>query len=394
MYCTSALTAEFANNYPQAMLRPRAGLTTIITNANGLSLRGIIRTLQWADEVPIADLENVFVKRSFAYDDKGTVLPTRTANGSIIEGRTSTVVMEWFPNKTPGHFSEKTLKSLTELSRGGTSLGTHEAVHDIEPSVVQMRQLNSVINMNLKAKGTPQQFLSEMPKKKVEPRDSLQESRETDPSSLGLLKLRPWNRDRVAPETPALGSVGRVLKAMEVESSSDIKKATQEHFELVRETPSSKFRPRGPPPEYSMTPSSSLIDRMVTFDRTPQAPGRSAFALDSGGGGQLIRGSASTTDQSLVVNIQSMLARAEAQRVADLRALREEMHIMQNNANVQITATVTASINAAFDTDAFATRMAMAAQAVLLASQKASLSAEYAPASVQGNPSPQSGVNR
>ena len=181
---------------------------------------------------------------------------------------------------------------------------------------------------------------------------------------------------------------------MEVESSSDIKKATQEHFELVRETPSSKFRPRGPPPEYSMTPSSSLIDRMVTFDRTPQAPGRSAFALDSGGGGQLIRGSASTTDQSLVVSIQSMLTRAEVQRAADLRALREEMHIMQNNANVQITATVTASINAAFDTDAFATRMAMAAQAVLLASQKASLSAEYAPASVQGNPSPQSGVNR
>ena len=73
-----------------------------------------------------------------------------------------------------------------------------------------------------------------------------------------------------------------------------------------------------------------------------------------------------------MVSIQSMLTRAEVQRAADLRALREEMNIMQSNANAQITATVAASINAAFDTDAFATRMAMAAQAVILASQKAS----------------------
>ena len=89
-----------------------------------------------------------------------------------------------------------------------------------------------------------------------------------------------------------------------------------------------------------------------------------------------------------------MMARAESQRAADLKSIREEMLIMQTNANALITATVTASINAALDTDAFATRMVMAAQAVILATQKASLSAQYAPASEQGNPLPQSGEKR
>ena len=96
----------------------------------------------------------------------------------------------------------------------------------------------------------------------------------------------------------------------------------------------------------------------------------------------------------MVVSVQSMMARVEAQRTADLKAIREEMLIMQTNANALITATVTASINAALDTDAFATRMAVAAQAVILATQKASLSAQYAPASEQGNPPPQSGEKR
>ena len=59
----------------------------------------------------------------------------------------------------------------------------------------------------------------------------------------------------------------------------------------------------------------------------------------------------------------------------------------------EITATVTEGINAALDTNALARRMAMAAQAVILATQKASLSAQYAPASGQGNPLPQSGEN-
>ena len=84
MYCTSALTAEFANNYPQAMLRPRAGLTTISTNANDLSLRSFIRTIQWAEEVKIADLEHVFVKRGFTNDDMGVVLAKRTVNGIVV----------------------------------------------------------------------------------------------------------------------------------------------------------------------------------------------------------------------------------------------------------------------------------------------------------------------
>ena len=53
-----------------------------------------------------------------------------------------------------------------------------------------------------------------------------------------------------------------------------------------------------------------------------------------------------------------------------------------------ITATVTEGINAALDTNAFAMRMSMAAQAVILETQKAPLSAQYAPASGQRNPSP------
>ena len=135
---------------------------------------------------------------------------------------------------------------------------------------------------------------------------------------------------------------------------------------------------------------------MGTLDRTPAAaPTRSAFVFEAGrAGGQLIRGSTPTSEQTMVVSIQSMLARAESQRAADLKSIREEMLIMQTNANALITATVTASINAALDTDAFATRMAMAAQAVILATQKASLSAQYAPASEQGNPPPQSGEKR
>ena len=96
----------------------------------------------------------------------------------------------------------------------------------------------------------------------------------------------------------------------------------------------------------------------------------------------------------MVISVQSMIARAEVQRTADLKAIREEMQIMQTNANAHITATVIASINAAFDTDACAARMAMAANAVILANQKASLSAQYASASGQGNPPPQSGENR
>ena len=54
----------------------------------------------------------------------------------------------------------------------------------------------------------------------------------------------------------------------------------------------------------------------------------------------------------------------------------------------EITATVTEGINAALDTDAFAMRMAMVAQTAILETQKASLSAQYTPASEQGNPSP------
>ena len=57
----------------------------------------------------------------------------------------------------------------------------------------------------------------------------------------------------------------------------------------------------------------------------------------------------------------------------------------------EVTATVAEGINAALDTEAFALRMAMAAQAMTLETQKALLSAQYAPASGQGNPSPQSG---
>ena len=142
-----------------------------------------------------------------------------------------------------------------------------------------------------------------------------------------------------------------------------------------------------------ITPSFSLIDRMITLDRTPvAAPMRPAFAFEAGrGGGQLIRSSASTPEQAMVVSIQSMLARAEAQRAADLKSLREEMQTMQTKSNALITATVTAGINAALDSDAFMTRMAMAAQAVILATKKDSLSAQHAPASGQGNPLPQSG---
>ena len=142
-----------------------------------------------------------------------------------------------------------------------------------------------------------------------------------------------------------------------------------------------------------MTPSFSLIDRMGTLDRTPAAaPMRSAFAFEAGGsGGQLIRSPAPMPEQAMVVSIQSMLARAEAQRAADLKSLREEMQLMQTKSNALITATVTASINAALDSDSFMTRMAMTAQAVILATKKDSLSAQYAPASVQGNPPPQSG---
>ena len=60
----------------------------------------------------------------------------------------------------------------------------------------------------------------------------------------------------------------------------------------------------------------------------------------------------------------------------------------------EITATATEGINAAPDTNTLARRMAMAAQAVILETQKASLSAQYAPASGQRNPLPQSGENR
>ena len=157
------------------MLRPRAGPITIITNANGLSLRSFICTLQLAEEIKIEDLEHVFVRRGFTNDDTGTVLSTRTANGSVVEGRTSVMYLHWFLNKTSSNFSEKTLRSLTELSRGDTPLGTQEDVHNTEPSVIQMRQLNSVINMNLKGKATPQLFLTEVPKKKNDARDGNQE---------------------------------------------------------------------------------------------------------------------------------------------------------------------------------------------------------------------------
>ncbi len=57
----------------------------------------------------------------------------------------------------------------------------------------------------------------------------------------------------------------------------------------------------------------------------------------------------------------------------------------------EITATVTAGVNAALNTDALARRLNMAAQTVILETQKDSLPAQYAPASGQGNPSPQSG---
>ena len=59
----------------------------------------------------------------------------------------------------------------------------------------------------------------------------------------------------------------------------------------------------------------------------------------------------------------------------------------------EIKPTVTEGINAALETDAFARCMAMAAQAVIPETQKATLYAQYAPASGQGNPLPQSGEN-
>ena len=75
-----------------------------------------------------------------------------------------------------------------------------------------MRNLNSVVNMNLKGKNTAQLFIAEVPKKNNDMRDGNQESKDENSPALGLLKLRPWNRDRATPEAPTLGTIGRVLK--------------------------------------------------------------------------------------------------------------------------------------------------------------------------------------
>ena len=403
MFCTSTLTAEYANNYPQAMLRPRAGPTTAITNANSTSsLRQIIKTLQWAEEVEIENLERIFVKRGFANDDNGVILPSRTANGSLIESRSNTIVLEWFQNKTPGRFSEKTMKSLAELSRGGAPLGTHEAIHDTEPSVIQMRNLNTVINMNLKAKGVAPLFLAEAPK--IKKNDTREGPSEETGSGMGMLKLRPWNKASgadVAMTTPC--TIGKTLRSMDSETARDLNRVTAEHQEQMRDTPSMRYRPQGgyqeETPKAKFSPH-SLMDRMTGHD-AGLAPGpvmltRSAFAYDSGGcSGHMIRGEAPRGEQALTsLTVQTMIAQAAAQREADMNTLRTEMQLMQNNNQTQITKTVVALLSEAFESDTFAMKIARAVSQVTLELRKQELAAQFAPDSEQGNQPPQRGDHR
>ena len=235
------------------MLRPSAGQTTIITNLRGgLSLSTLVRTLQRASEVSIQDILSVCIQRAFANDDKGLIRPTRTANGHLIEGSCDTCIIKWLPGRTPGRFNDFTLKSLVELSRGGSALGAHEAQHDVEPWVIQMRQLNSVISMNLKLKGTAQKFSADPPKAKTG---------ETGPVSavmeenLGMLKLRPWNKDATpgtSEEVRTPGSAWAILNEMEVASSKAILEVASLHREEVANTPTSRFTPLAPVPPSSL----------------------------------------------------------------------------------------------------------------------------------------------
>jgi hypothetical protein len=193
MLCASTLTPEYSNNYPAIMLRPSPGQITVITNLrSGQCLGSLVRQIQWSEEVPIKDILSIFIKRAFSNDDKGCIRPTRTSNGMLIEGSTDTCIIKWIPGKTPGRFAEKTLKLIVELSRGGATLGAHEPFHEVELWVVQMRQLNAVINANLKIKGTPHKFTADVPKAK-----SVGNQEEAAPNpleGLGMLKLRPWNK--------------------------------------------------------------------------------------------------------------------------------------------------------------------------------------------------------
>jgi hypothetical protein len=377
MFCASTLTPEYSNNYPSAMLRPSVGQTTVITNLrSGMCLGSVVRQLQWSEEVPIKDILSVFIKRSFSNDDKGCIRPTRTSNGSLIEGSTDTCIIKWLPGKTPGRVADRTLKSLVELSRGGAALGAHEPFHEVEPWVIQMRQLNTVINANLKLKGTPQKFTAEAPKAKAG--DKEQATIATTDASLGLLKLRPWNKEGTpvaSEEVSSPGSFRHILSDMELTSQHAIHESMQAHNAEVASTPSSRYIPsalKGTPVQVTLSTMQTPLTNRASF----------AYSGNSNRG-TLVRAEA-PAEQMTLAKVESLLARAEQARDREMQELRLQMNTMQQNNQLQIAASVGAAMESAFNSDVFAEKMVRAMYNANLQMQKESLSAQYAPANDQG----------
>jgi len=244
-----------------------------------------------------------------------------------------------------------------------------------------MRQLNTVINANLKIKGTPQKFTAEAPKAKTGDKD--QDSMASTDASLGMLKLRPWNKEgtpEVSEEVSTPGSVRYILSDMELTSQHAIQESMQAHNAEVTSTPS-----RYTPSALRGTPAQLMQSTMQT-----PLTNRASFAYSgSSARGTLVRAEA-PSEQMTLAKVESLLARSEQARDREMLELRLQLNTMQQNNQQQIAASVGAAMESAFNSDKFAEKMVRAMYNANLQMQKDSLSAQFAPANEQGIQPPQS----
>ena len=101
---------------------------------------------------------------------------------------------------------------------------------------------------------------------------------------------------------------------------------------------------------------------------------RSSFAYTDGSSrGTLVRPEAQPEQSLTLARVESLLARAESARDAEMNELRRQMLIMQQKSQLQIETSVKTAMDSAFNSDGFAERLVRAMHIANQAMQNASL---------------------